>query len=91
MYAIGQSEEGSLKNAVQMLTWIVEHMDTIANVLKPVIVGLGAYAAALMTAAAAQGIMNLATFATQFIPLPRTAVSPPPQSCLSVQQRRPLR
>lgn len=69
MYAIGQSEEGSLKNAVQMLTWIVEHMDTIANVLKPVIVGLGAYAAALMTAAAAQGIMNLATFATQFITL----------------------
>ena len=67
MYAVGQSEEGFLKGTVKALTGIVNHMDQIANALKPVILGLGAYGAALLAAAAAQKVMDLARFAKYFI------------------------
>ena len=67
MYAIGQSEEGFLKGTVQSLTKIVDHMDQIANALKPVIIGLGAYGAALLAVAAAQKAVDLARFAKYFV------------------------
>lgn len=67
LYAIGQSEEGFLKGTVQTLTWIVDHMDSIANALKPVIVGLGAYGAAIVAVAAAQKVVGLARFAGEFL------------------------
>lgn len=67
LYDIGTSQDGVLKGTVDALTWFVSHLEDIGKVLKPVILGFGAYYAALALAAARQKLLNLATFAKEFI------------------------
>lgn len=67
MYAIGNSESGKLKGAVKGLTWIVDHLEAIAQAIKPVIVGFGAYAAALTLVALQTKGAAIAKLAKDFL------------------------
>lgn len=67
LYAIGQSNDGILKDGVKALRFIVEHLQELGMVLKPVIAGFGAYYAALLLAALGQKALALGRFISEFV------------------------
>jgi len=66
LYAMGQQNSGILKGTVDSLTWFVQNLNKIGLLLKPIIIGFGAYAAILgvvaIKQAAVAGTAALANF-----------------------------
>lgn len=61
---LGQANDGVLKGTVNFLIQVVEHLDTIGNVLTPVIAAFGAYYAALMLVNGGMAVMKFTSMAT---------------------------
>lgn len=72
---IGNASSGVLKGSINALIWIVDHLSTIAKFLTPVIVGFGAYAAALATVAVAQKAVAAWQLALSLINIARGATT----------------
>ena len=62
LYDIGTANDSWLKGGVDLLTVFVANLDKVGFAIKPLIVGFGAYAAALGLVAIAQKGMDLARF-----------------------------
>lgn len=73
MYAIGQTESGTMKNVVASLINMVDHMQEIVAVLKPLIVAFGTYKAAILLVGAAQKGLRLLEVAQSFIRLTKAS------------------
>lgn len=67
MYAIGESQDKTLKGSVKFLTAIVNHLEEIGRVLKPVILGFGAYGVALAAASMGEWIVGASRAVKYFI------------------------
>lgn len=67
LYAIGEANDGILKDGVRALKFVVEHLQEIGAALKPVIVGFGAYGVALATASMANWVTGAARAAKYFV------------------------
>ena len=66
LYEIGNANSGVLKGAVDSLTWLISHFQTIGAIISPLIKGFGAYAATLGVAAVAQKALVAAEFVAGF-------------------------
>ena len=62
LYDIGSAQDGLLKGSVDLVTLLVQNLDKIGKALGPVIVGFGAYGAALALAAMRQKMFDFGRF-----------------------------
>lgn len=72
---IGQQNEGVISDIISGAAWVVEHYQSVLNILKTVVVAYGSYKAAIIAVAATQKALAIAKSAKAFFELAKGITS----------------